>query len=151
YVAAHGGLSGENAPLGGGAAVCDHLVEVWSRTKPFPFRLITPAILGTDAPKGCDLVRFSESEYARFCRVFERAATQEVLREDPAHTMVLVNDVSEGPDFATLVNRGFRVFTIYHVDVVAYVSSIYARNLIRPETTVRWFRYLRPFMPQIAR
>ena len=50
------------------------------------------------------------------------------------------NDVSEGPDFKTLGECGYRVFTIYHVDVVAYVADIYFRGRIRPETTVQWYR-----------
>ena len=65
--------------------------------------------------------------------------------------MVLANDVSEGPDFAALAARGYRVFTIYHVDVVAYVSAIYFRSVLRPETTVRWYPRLRALLPAMAR
>jgi glycosyltransferase involved in cell wall biosynthesis len=151
YTAAHGGFSGSPVPLGGGAAVFDHLVVEWSHTLPFPFRTITPSILGADAPSGRDLVRFGEREYARFCRAFERAATQEILRHDPSETVVLSNDVSEGPDFAALAGRGFRVFTIYHVDVVAYVAEIYGRGLVRPETLVRWYPRVRRLLPDLAR
>ncbi len=151
YTAAHGGFAREAVPLGGGAAVCDRLVEQWSRTRPFEFRLITPSILGPAAPRGADLVRFGERDYADFCRAFERAATREILRHDPAATTVLSNDISEGPDFAALGRAGFRVFTIYHVDVVAYVAAIYGRNRIAPETTVRWYRRLRPLLPPITR
>lgn len=151
YTAAHGGFSREAVPLGGGAAVCDHLVEEWTRTRPFDFRLITPSILGGSAPTGRELVRFGERDYARFCRAFERAATEEILRYDPESTVVLSNDVSEGPDFARLAERGFHVFTIYHVDVVAYVSAIYLRGWIAPETTVRWYPRVGWMLPQIAR
>jgi glycosyltransferase involved in cell wall biosynthesis len=151
YTAAHGGFSGEEVPLGGGAAVFEHLVEEWIRTRPFLLRTITPAILGASAPRGRDLVRFSASSYARFCRAFERAATAEILRLDPATTVVLSNDVAEGPDFALLAERGYRVFTIYHVDVVAYTATIYGRGLIRPETTVRWHRRIGHFLPDIAK
>jgi glycosyltransferase involved in cell wall biosynthesis len=151
YTAAHGGFSREAVPLGGGAAVCDRLVEEWSRTQPFPFRLITPSILGSPAPLGRDLVRFGERAYARFCRDFERAITGEILRRDPDRVVVLSNDISEGPDFAALAARGYRIFTIYHVDVVAYVAGIYARGFIRPETTVRWYRHARHFLPDMAR
>ena len=151
YTAAHGGFSRESVPLGGGAAVCDRLVEEWSRTRPFDLRLITPAILGSAAPRGADLVRFGERDYAEFCHAFERAATSEILKHDPASTIVLSNDISEGPDFAALARAGFRIFTIYHVDVVAYVAAIYARNWIAPETTVRWYRRLRPILPRITR
>lgn len=151
YTAAHGGFSGESVPLGGGAAVCDRLVEEWSRTRPFDFRLITPAILGKSAPRGADLVRFGERDYANFCGAFEHAATDEILKFNPATTVVLSNDVSEGPDFAALDRAGFRVFTIYHVDVVAYVAAIYGRGWMAPETTVRWYRRLSPVLPPIAR
>ncbi len=150
YVAAHGGFRHEAVPLGGGAAVFDHLVEEWSRTKPFEFQTITPAILKQN-PRGRDLVHFSERDYARFCREFEGAATGRIQEFDPATTVVLSNDVSEGPDFGTLADRGYRIYTIYHVDVVAYVSSIYLGGWVRPETTVRWYRRLQPVMPGISK
>lgn len=151
YTAAHGGFAGQAVPLGGGAAVFDHLVEEWSRTRPFDLRLITPAVLGRSAPSGSELVHFGERQYAAFSRAFERAATEEILRHDPASTVVLVNDVSEGPDFAALDGRRYRVFTIYHVDVVAYVAAIYMRNWLRAETTVRWYPRLRAALPAMAR
>jgi glycosyltransferase involved in cell wall biosynthesis len=151
YTAAHGGFAKEQVPLGGGAAVFDHLTEEWERTKPFSLECITPAVLGKTAPAGRDLVRFSESNYARFCFEFERASTEEILKYDPSDCVVLVNDVSEGPDFARLAARGYRIFTIYHVDVVAYVTTIYLRNLLKPETTVRWAHRLRAVMPKMAR
>lgn len=151
YTAAHGGFSSEAVPLGGGAAVFEHLVEEWRRTRPFELRTITPAILGKSAPRGAELVRFGEQAYARFCRGFERASTEEILRHDPAEAVVLANDVSEGPDFAALAARGYRVYTIYHVDVVAYVAAIYGRGRVAPETTVRLYDRLRWFLPEIAK
>jgi hypothetical protein len=75
----------------------------------------------------------TSAEYAAFCRRFEAAATAEVLRHDPARTAVLVNDISEGPDFGRLAAAGYPIVTIYHVDVVAYVSAIYARQLVGPQ------------------
>ncbi len=93
YTAAHGGFARESVPLGGGAAVFEHLIDEWSRTRPFEFRTITPSILRS-APSGRDLVNFSERDYASFCFAFERAATEEILRHDPASTIVLSNDVS---------------------------------------------------------
>jgi glycosyltransferase involved in cell wall biosynthesis len=150
YVAAHGGAhhethdqtTRESVPLGGGAAVFDHLVDEWTRAG-IEFRTITPRVAGRD------LVRYSESEYARFCRDFERFATEEILRYDPATTVVLSNDVAEGPDFARLA--AYRIFTIYHVDVVSYIADIYLRGWIAPETTVRWERRLRWALPRITR
>jgi glycosyltransferase involved in cell wall biosynthesis len=151
YTAAHGGFSKEAVPLGGGATICDQLTAEWTRTNPFDLRLITPSILGAHAPAGRDLVRFGERDYARFCRDFERATTNEILRHDPAQTVVLVNDVSEGPDFDALARRGYRIFTIYHVDVVAYIAAIYMRGWVRPETTVQWYPRLRFLLPDIAK
>ncbi len=129
----------------------DHLIEEWTRTRPFEFRAITPELLVDGGPSGRDLVRYSERDYAAFCHAFERASTAEILKYDPATTVVLVNDISEGPDFATLGARGYRVFTIYHVDVAAYIASIYLRGWIAPETTVRWERRLRALLPKITR
>jgi glycosyltransferase involved in cell wall biosynthesis len=151
YSAAHGGYAGEAVPLGGGAAVFEHLVAEWNLAHPFPFRVLTPAILGGSAPSGRDLAGFGERAYAQFSHDFERASTEEILRHDPGDTVVLSNDVSEGPDFALLAGRGYRVFTIYHVDVVAYVAAIYGRGLIRPETTVRWHGRVKWLLPRIAR
>ncbi len=143
YLAAHGGFAGLPVPLGGGAAVCERLLAEWERTKPFEVTLVAPSILGSAAPSARELVAFTERQYARFCRDFSRAATAEVLRHDPEATAILVNDVSEGPDFRALAAAGFRVTTIYHADVVAYVAAMYGRSLIRPETLVRWHGKLR--------
>jgi glycosyltransferase involved in cell wall biosynthesis len=155
YLAAHGGFEGQPVPLGGGAAVCNRLLAEWARTPPFEVRLISPAILGPRAPGARQLVRSSEREYARFCFAFSEAATEEVLRHDPARTAVLVNDVSEGPDFARLAGAGFRIVTIYHVDVVAYMAAIYGRGVVAPSTLVRWHERLkrsglRRIMPRMA-
>lgn len=152
YTAAHGGFAGQPVPLGGGAAVCDQLVAEWTRTRPFDFELLTPSILGRRAPTARDIVRFNEREYARFCVEFSAAATREILRHDPADTVVLSNDISEGPDFERLAAAGFAVSVIYHVDVAAYISAIYLRDWIAPETLVRWHARLpRWASPRIVR
>lgn len=151
YIAAHGGYAHEQVPLGGGGAVCDHLVAEWARTRPFEVELITPPALNANAPSARALVAYNERDYARFCRNFERLATARVLRADPASTVVLVNDISEGPDFAALAARGFPIYTIYHVDVVAYVTSMYLRGWVKPETTVPWYRRLKLLLPKVAK
>jgi glycosyltransferase involved in cell wall biosynthesis len=154
YTAAHGGYAAERVPLGGGGAVCDQLVREWTRSCPFPggLELLTPpVVLGAKAPAGRDLVRFSEMQYARFCRDFERACTAEILKQDPAETAVLVNDVSEGPDFRRLAEAGFRVYTIYHVDVVAYVADIYARGWLSARTLARAYEYLHWAVPDVGK
>jgi glycosyltransferase involved in cell wall biosynthesis len=142
YTAAHGGFR-ESVPLGGGAAISKLLVEEWSRTKPFEFKLIRPDVSARE------IVHFTERQYAKFSREFERTATNEILKHDPKNTVVLANDVSEGPDFQAL--RDYKIFTIYHVDVVAYVTEIYFRGWVRPETTVKWYRRLHWALPSISK
>src|SRR5207302_1340970 len=96
---------------GGGAAVANQLITEWGRTQPFELEVIDPSILGASAPSGRELVRFGERAYARFCQAFGDATTRRVLEHDPAETAVLVNDISEGPDFRAIATRGFRIFT----------------------------------------
>ena len=151
YTAAHAGFARELVPLGGGAAVANQLIAEWTRTRPFELEEIDPSILGASAPTGRDLVRFGERAYARFCVDFGAAVTRRVLQFDPADTAVLVNDISEGPDLQRIAERGFRVFTIYHVDVVAYVADIYARGWVRPETLVRLYDRFSALTPPMAR
>ena len=143
YIAAHGGFASERVALGGGAAIADLLTAEWKRTRPFELELVTPSILGPHGPSGGDLVQYSERSYARFCREFRAAATARALQEDPQETVLLVNDISEAPDFARLAARGFRLHTLYHVDVVAYIASIYLHGVLRPETLARWWETLR--------
>jgi len=143
YTAAHGGFAGQSVPLGGGAAIANLLCAEWTRSKPFDLKLLGPAILGSGAPSAHDIVSFNERQYAAFCVAFREACTREALKYDPARTAVLVNDISEGPDFERLARAGFRIVTIYHVDVVAYIASIYLRGWVRPETLTRWWERLR--------
>lgn len=133
YSAAHSVADGEWVPIGGGGTICRQLIAEWSRTRPFELEVIGPQV------SGADLVRYGERRYARFCREFSEVATARILREDPAHTAVLVNDVSEAPDFRRIAEAGFGIATIYHVDVVAYIAAIYLHGWVKPETTVRWF------------
>jgi len=108
-------------------------------------------VLGASAPSGADLVRFGERAYARFSRDFERAATQKSCAKIRRRPVVLANDISEGPDFETLAARGYRVFTIYHVDVVGYVRRDVFPRMDSSGTTVRWYPRLRALLPDMAR
>lgn len=154
YTAAHGGFAKAAVPLGGGAAVYEQLLTEWARSKPFPVHTITPAILGSNAPTAADIVGFGELAYARFSRAFGAATTAEILKHDPNKTAVLINDVSEGPDFETLAKAGFRLFTIYHVDVLNYVMAIYGKSFVSPRTAAALYakipKLLRPAMLQLV-
>lgn len=146
YTAAHGGFAGEHAPLGGGAAVCDMLAAEWTRTEPFALELFTPRSV-----TGHDIIGFDTGSYARFSRQFEAASTSAIRAEDPRDTVALVNDIAEGPDFRRLHAEAYRVATVWHVDVVAYIASIYCRDLLRPETLVKIHRAIGGVYPDVLR
>jgi len=143
YSAAHAEFP-DSEPLGGGKAVADYLIREWRRDQPFPLTVLSPKSVGlwlADAPPHKRLAEMSELEYARFCRQFEQAVTAEILKHDPRDCVVLSNDISEGPNFAALGQRGYRIVAIFHVDVVEYFTRFYLRNLVRPEwlSKVYWF------------
>jgi glycosyltransferase involved in cell wall biosynthesis len=139
YTAAHSGFALEKVPLGGGGTIAAWLEQEWLRTKPFTLQMLRPDLLGAEAPQHKDLVQYSELEYARFCRRFEKATTEVLLKQNPKESIVLCNDISEGPDFAALAKAGFPVFTIYHVDVVDYFCRMYLHQWIKPETATRFY------------
>ncbi len=156
YTAAHGGFDLERVPLGGGAAVCQHLQDAWKKTQPFTLKILEPQVLGEQRPRDKQLIGMSEWSYGRFCRAFERKTTEIILEQDPKKTVVLINDISEGPDFRRLAAAGFRLFTIYHVDVVDYLSRMYLGGHIKPETLTRFYEKivrnrLESFVPDILR
>ena len=126
----------------------ERLLAEWERTRPFRIKLLSPEILGSGAPSGEHLVSFSEREYAGFCLRFESALTREILRLPPESTAVLANDISEGPNLRVLAERGYPVFTIYHVDVVDYIASIYLHGAISPRNAVRGFEWLERLLPR---
>ena len=102
------------------------------------------SLLNEGAPQQKDLVHYSELEYARFCRRFEKRLTETIIHHNPTETVVLCNDVSEGPDFKMLAAKGYALYTIYHVDVVDYFTTIYLRSWIKPEATTALYRKLSP-------
>jgi glycosyltransferase involved in cell wall biosynthesis len=131
YTAAHAHFP-DTEPLGGGKAVADYLC----RENP-GWTVLSPATLGLVQP----LTELTEFQYARFCRQFERAATAAIQRHSPHDHIVLSNDISEGPDFAALAGQGYRLATIFHVDVVEYFTKFYLRDWVEPATAARWSRY----------
>jgi glycosyltransferase involved in cell wall biosynthesis len=135
YTAAHAG-AGNAIPIGGGGAIATMLEREWSRTRPFELVMEAPP------DQARDIVRYNERDYADFCFRFRHQTTTRILSEDPSQCVVLSNDISEGPDFELLARHGYRVYTIWHVDVVAFVARMYLKGFLRPETLTR---IMRPF------
>jgi len=142
YAAAHAQFP-DTEPLGGGKAVADYL----EREHP-DWTMLSPRSLGLPLAKS--LADMRELQYTRFCRQFEHATTDAILQRDPRRCVVLANDISEGPDFARLGEAGFRVATIFHVDVVEYFTKFYLRGVVRPEHLTR-FRWRSRCVPDLFR
>ena len=140
YTAAHAGAALQ-VPIGGGGAIARMLEQEWRDTQPFEFEIVKPEEAAED------LVRYTQREYTQFCYRFKSQTTNRILREDPAQCVVLSNDISEGPDFELLARHGYRVFTIWHVDVLAFVARMYMRGWVRPEQAARWMRPLEGWLP----
>jgi hypothetical protein len=139
YTAAHAGAEA-NVPIGGGGAIARMLEQEWRRSLPFDLEIVRPH------ESASEIVQYTQSEYTRFCHRFRKLATNRILAEDPAHTVVLANDISEGPDFELLTRHGYRVFTIWHIDVLAFVTRMYLRGWVNPEPLARWMTPFEPWL-----
>jgi glycosyltransferase involved in cell wall biosynthesis len=156
YTAAHGGFDLSRVPLGGASAVSSFLMNEWHQKSPFHIRFLTPELLVERAPQDYDLVRYSEMTYARFCFDFEKAITDEILKHDPQDAVVLSNDISEGPNFRVLAEKGYPIYTLVHVDVVDYFSTMYLRKWIQAERLTALYErldhsYLRRTVPGVLK
>lgn len=149
----------DRVPLGGGAMVGLQLARRWAGA--CARRGVRLAVLGSgpvppaegldyvqlaDPGAGPGLTRLSELGYARFCREFEAATTAWVLERraalPPEDTVVVVNDLSESPDLERLGAAGYRIVSIWHVDVVEFFNRIYLGGVFRPELWTRAYARL---------
>ena len=149
FVGSHLGYPMDRTPLGGGAMVGLQLARHWQPDA--SWRLV---VLGSGAeppaqaaqyvrlaarPEG--LVELGEMAYARFCADFEAETTEWILARTqefkPSETAIVVNDISEGPTLGRLTRAGYRVLSIWHVDVVDYFNKLYLRRFLAPERLTR--------------
>ncbi|MBI5202592.1 MAG: glycosyltransferase family 4 protein [Elusimicrobia bacterium] len=154
FVASHVGYPMDRTPLGGGATVGVQLARAWAQMEGFTLTVLgsgplppAPGVTYVRLPgQDYDLVKLSELAYAKFCRRFE-AATTAWLRERRAAGgvgVVVVNDISEGPDFSALAEAGWPIVSIWHVDVVDYFNKMYLKGLVSPERVTGAFEKIRP-------
>jgi glycosyltransferase involved in cell wall biosynthesis len=142
YTASDSGFDLRKVPLGGAAPICAFLTDAWRQQSSFEFRLLSPDVLGADAPRGKDLLQYTPKQYVDFYFKFERAITEEILRHDPRETVILSNDMSDGPSFRVLSEKGYSVYCIYHMNMVHYFTSAFLRGVIRPETAASVYRVI---------
>lgn len=159
FIGSHLGYPMDRTPLGGGAMVGLELAKRWAASA--ARRGVRLALLGSgpqtpvpgaeyvqlpDAGGDPRLTKLSELDYARFCREFEAATTAWVLERRaelvPAETTVVVNDISESPDLERLAAAGYRIVSVWHVDVVEFFNRIYLGGVFRPELWTRAYARL---------
>ena len=142
YAASDSGFDLRQVPLGGAAPICAFLTEAWRNQSDFAFRLLSPDVIGAEAPRNEDLLHYTPRQYVDFIFKFEQAVTDEILRYDPLDTVVLANDMSDGPRFRLLAEKGYAVYCIYHMNMVHVVTKAFLLDLIRPETSASIYRFL---------
>ena len=142
FAAVESGFDLSTVPHGGSAPVCAFLTEEWRKRPPFDIRMASLDLLGNDAPGEKDFFRYTPKEYADFMFKFEQALNQEILRHDPRDTVVLCNGVPDGPSFKFLADKGYSVFSIFHMNMVSYFTGVFLKNLIQPETTAALYRFV---------
>jgi len=140
YTASDGGFNLKDVPLGGAAPICNFLTEAWQSTGSFQFRLLSPQILGSDAPRDQDLLRYTAKQYYQFTLKFEQAATAEILRHDPRETVVLSNDMPDAPAWPLLAEKGYPLYCISHMNMVHVLTHALTRETIQPETAAAVYR-----------
>jgi glycosyltransferase involved in cell wall biosynthesis len=149
FVGSHLGYPMDRTPLGGGAMVGLQLARHW---KPDAAWRLVVLGSGPEAPAQAaqyvrlaarpdGLVELGELAYARFCADFEEETTQWILDRQrefrPMDTAIVVNDISEGPTLGRLTRAGYKVLSIWHVDVVDYFNKLYLRRFLAPERLTR--------------
>ncbi len=155
FVGSHLGYPMDRTPLGGGAMVGLQLAQHW---KPDASWKLVVLGSGPEAPTSAaqyvrlaarpeGLVELGELAYAHFCRDFELETTDWIMarRQEfkPSETAIVVNDISEGPTLGALARAGYRVLSIWHVDVVDYFNKLYLRRFLAPEQLTRVHEKLR--------
>ncbi|MFA6092357.1 MAG: glycosyltransferase family 4 protein [Elusimicrobiota bacterium] len=171
FIGAHLGYPMDRTPLGGGAMVGLELLRHWGASGRAEIHALGP---GSFAPEGAkyhrvetvsgdrdpELTGFSELGYARFCRSFEHAATRFLLKNkeafSPEETVLVVNDISESPDLRVLSREGWRILTLWHVDVVDFFNRMYLGGRFSVERAAGLYKRcealgLKRFLPDMLR
>lgn len=156
--AAHGGFNSEKTPLGGGAAICEYLFDIWKDDPSIELILAGPGPNVANLPNYRHInildvapSSLSELKYAKFSRAFEQAQNELIIKERP--DAVLTHDIAEAPGFAELSRFGIPCVPILHVDVADFFCRMYLGEIITPMAAERFMNKFRssPFIPDVLR
>ena len=152
---AMGALTSESAPVGGGVAVLEALLPELAACEDLDVTLLRPGSSRTELEHGgCRVVALpvpclaqrpiermlhaGEREYARFALEWEGSLSAAFAAIDPRGAIVVSNDVSEGPPFRELAERGFAQLVLYHVVVGEFFSRQYLGGFAPAWTAKAW-------------
>ncbi|MCR5661884.1 MAG: glycosyltransferase family 4 protein [bacterium] len=156
--AAHGGFNSEKTPLGGGAAICEYLIDTWKDNDSLELIVAGPGPNKANIPnyrqiKILDVPpsSLSELKYAKFSRAFEQAQNELIIKERP--DAVLTHDIAEAPGFAELARFGIPCVPIFHVDVADFFCRMYLKEMVSPALAEHFMKKFRscPFIPDVLR
>jgi len=139
---ATGALGTDAAPVGGGVAVLEALLPHLGADPELDATVLRPGRRDRESVQGGvrlvdlalpslagtpddHLLHLSERAYARFALEWERRLQRFFETVPAAGSLVLANDVSEGPPFAELARRGFAQAVLYHVVVGDFFARQY--------------------------
>ncbi len=156
--AAHGGFNSEKTPLGGGAAICEHLISSWKDDDSLELIVTGPGPNNANLPNYRHInildvppSSLNEFKYAKFSRAFEQAQNELIIKEHP--DAVLTHDIAEAPGFAELSRFGIPCVPIFHVDVADFFCRMYLKEMVSPALAERFMKRFRscPFIPDVVR
>lgn len=130
---ATGALRSDVTPVGGGVAVLEALLPQLDADG-VPYTLLTPAEIEVPSLRNAPverLLELGERDYARFALEWEAALTRFFADAPAKGAVVLTNDISEGPPFRFLRERGFRQIALFHVVVAEFFSRRYLQERLR--------------------
>jgi glycosyltransferase involved in cell wall biosynthesis len=150
-VASHSGFNLKKIALGGPASLSDSLISACLKRSDLTFRVLSSDLLGSQAPRDDDFLRYKPSQYVDFFENFERAVMTEILRYDPQEAVILSND---NLCFRRLSEKGYSVFCLHHMNLADLVANVVLHDMVRAETLAALHRFLsnsplRVLVPQV--
>ena len=139
FISSQSGFDLKQIPLGGPASIADSFETEWRKRSDIEFRTLSSALLGSEAPRNEDFLKYTPTQYIDFFSKFEKAVFAEILRYDPQKTVVLSNDSLR---FRPLTEKGYSIYVIHHMNVVDYFTNALLHGCIKSQTAFSIFHFM---------